>query len=489
MQKEQSFKASIGQDFIQMTILMLASVVAVYKSPSFVRDAFFLVPLYLAFKSKKDYFWFAYFFLLLQTPVYFFITKTQADLFRLPFYTIANGLSFTVSDLFLFVSLYKAYKSTEIRQFFFSKPLGFFIYYILFLSIPVSMVIGVDFGSFMNSLRSFFYYGFIFSFVKLIKDPKDIILFGYLLAPFCIGELVDQFHYLVTEKHLIQLMESRIEIKKHLASVSGGVRILPSGLMVMFYTIIFGGQIQGNKKYELFRGLGGILMLIVFLSFVLSNTRAWLTMAGVAIILFNVISGTLIKTVLQSSILVVLLISIVFYFGWIDFKFLEGVFERYSVVFNIIGGGTEGLNDYRNLDTFADRINNDIPRVLEAASVSPVIGVGLSRVYFENYSSDVGFVNTILTYGYIGFIFFLGMFLKLIYKLNQERKKVKKFNFLERRLLSSVFVAFSAIIVGYITTWDFFTFFPWKIFTVALLLGIADNVYSINSNRLSESTE
>lgn len=489
MQKEQSFKASIGQDFIYMTLLMFASVIAVYKSPGFVRDAFFLLPLYLSYKSKKDYFWFAYFFLLLQAPVYFFVTKTQADLFRLPFYTIANGLSFTVTDLFLFLSLYKAYMSSDLRQFFFSKPLGFFIYYILFLSIPISMVIGVDFGSFMNSLRSFVYYGFIFSFVKLIKDPKEIIRFGYLLAPYSIGELVDQFHYMLTEKHLIQLLESRIDINKHLASVSGGIRVLPSALMVMFYTILFGGQIQGNKKYELFRGLGGILMLIVFLSFILSNTRAWLTMAGIAILLFNFISGTLIKTVLQSSVLILILGSVVFYYGWIDMKFLEGVFDRYSVVFDIIGGGTEGLNDYRTLDTFGDRINNDIPKVLEAASVSPVIGVGLSRVYFENYSSDVGFVNTILTYGYIGFIFFFGMFLKLIYKLNKQRKRVKVFDLLERKLLASVFVGFTAIIVGYLTTWDFFTFFPWKIFMVALLLGIADSVYSLNQNKVVESTE
>jgi hypothetical protein len=57
--QESNFKKYVITDFMQMTALFIASVIAVYKLNHSLRDLFFLIPLALAFRSKNDYFWFA----------------------------------------------------------------------------------------------------------------------------------------------------------------------------------------------------------------------------------------------------------------------------------------------------------------------------------------------------------------------------------------------------------------------------------------------
>ena len=158
---DSNFKKDVLVDFMQMTALFLGSVVAVYRTSPAIRDLFFLIPLFLSYRSKKDYFWFAYFFILINAPAYLFVNRTQAAIFRLPFYTIMPKFSFSPMDLFLFIVIFKAFREKVRIKFFLNKPLEFFLIYIILVSIPVSFLLGTELQPFINTLRSFFFYGII----------------------------------------------------------------------------------------------------------------------------------------------------------------------------------------------------------------------------------------------------------------------------------------------------------------------------------------
>jgi len=192
--QENSFKKDVLIDFLQMAVLFLASVFVVYRSSPAIRDLFFLLPLALAFRSKKDYFWFAYFFILINAPASLFVNRTQDAIFRLPFYSVGGNLSFTPMDIFLFISIFKAIREKVKIKFFLNKPLEFFLIYLFLVSIPVSFLLGTELKPFINTLRSFFFYGIIFSYLRLIKDKEDILKFGYLMVPFTILIVFDQLY-------------------------------------------------------------------------------------------------------------------------------------------------------------------------------------------------------------------------------------------------------------------------------------------------------
>ena len=62
----------LAKDILGIIILFLLSILFVYKIGGYFKGIFFLFLLYLSFRSTKDYFWFAFFFVLINTPAFFF---------------------------------------------------------------------------------------------------------------------------------------------------------------------------------------------------------------------------------------------------------------------------------------------------------------------------------------------------------------------------------------------------------------------------------
>ena len=471
--QENNFKKEVISDFFQMTALFIASIIAVYKLNHTIRDLFFLLPLALAFRSKKDYFWFAYFFILINAPANFFVNRTQDAFFRLPFYSVVSGFSFTPMDLFLFISIFKAFQTNVKIKFKLNKPLEFFLFYLILVSIPVSFFLGTELKPFVNTLRPFFFFGIIFSYLRLIKSKEEILKFGYLLFPYAVLIIFDQMFLINMGSRFISVFDPSMIGVFVKNSISGDIRAVVQGILIVFYVLIFGFQIANHKKYELFPGFSSMAIFIPIGSFFLSATRSWMMIGVIAIVGYIFLSTKGYKLAIQMSIIGALLIIGLFSSGFIDEEFVGNITKRYEELGKIASSGN------LKQGTFADRIENDIPKVLKGVEYSPVLGVGMSKYMKRYYSNDVGFMNTLLIYGIIGFPIFLFFLFRYMFLLNKFRKSIF-FDDLEKSIFISLLLGFAGILTGYFFTWDFFSFYPEKVFFVSIIFATGDLVLELH---------
>ncbi|MEN8121835.1 MAG: hypothetical protein ABFS35_15900 [Bacteroidota bacterium] len=468
-----NFKKGVIVDTVQMIGLFLASVIAVYKTNQTIRDLFFLIPLVLAFRSKKDYFWFAYFFILVSAPASFFVNRYQAAMFRLPFYAIIPKFSLSPIDIFLFISIFKAIRTTVKIKFQLNKPLEFFLFYIIFVSIPVSFLLGTQLKPFINTMRSFFFFGIIFSYLRLINSKEEILKFGYLLFPFSILIIFDQLYVINMGSRLISVFDPSMLGVFVRNSMSGDIRAVVQGILIVFYTLIFGFQISNNKKYEIFPGFSTIAILLPIGSFFLSATRSWMVIGVIAILGYIVLSAKGVKFAVQMGAIGAFLIIGLFASGFIEKDFIDNINRRYFEL------GEMATSGNLRQGTFAGRIDEDIPKVLKGVAYSPVMGVGMSRYMKRYYSNDVGFMNTILIYGFVGFPVFLFFLFRYVFLLNKFRQN-QDYNLTEKGIFISLILGFAGIIAGYFFTWDFFSFYPEKVFFVSIVFATGDLVLELH---------
>jgi hypothetical protein len=479
--KENSFKSEVLTDFVQMSALFLGSVFAVYFTGPTIRDLFFLIPLILAFRSKKDYFWFAYFFLLINAPASLFVNRTQDAIFRLPFYSIIPKFSFTPMDLFLFISIFKAFRENAKVKFFLNKPLEFFLGYLFLVSIPISFLLGTELKPFINTLRSFFFYGIIFSYLRLVRDKEEILKFGYLMIPYTMLIVFDQLYVINEGSRFISLLDPSMIGVFVKNSISGDIRAVVQGILIVFYTLIFGFQINNGKKYEIFPGFSNLAIFLPIASFFLSATRSWMIIGVFAILGYIALSAKGLKFAIQVGTIGTILVIVLFSSGFIEQEFVDNINKRYFELGKMASSGN------LKQGTFADRIENDIPKVLKGLEYSPILGIGLSKYMKMYYSNDVGFVNTILIYGIVGFPIFLFFMFRYVYHLNRLRKN-DYFDQTDKNIFISLMLGFGGILTGYFFTWDFFSFYPEKVFFVSIVFATGDLVLELQErNELQET--
>ena len=209
--KEIGFKKQVGIDMLQMIGLFLASVYFVYFSSPLLRDLAFLIPLFLFWRSKKNYFWFAYFFILVNAPIGIFGNYYFAAEYRLPIYSVLPSMGFWVADLFVILALIKAILRGEKKEIVLAKPLKLLLVYLILITLPLTFIFGTDVATFANSLRSIFYYSVVISFFWLTNEIQDIYKFGYLLLPFAVLVVYDQLYTVMNGHHIISQIDNNFE--------------------------------------------------------------------------------------------------------------------------------------------------------------------------------------------------------------------------------------------------------------------------------------
>ena len=470
-------------DFWQMILLFSFSVYAVYYAPSFVNYAFFLVPLVLFWFSKKDYFWFGFYFILINAPAYLFYESSSEAVNRLPLYSLTSGISFSVFDLFVLISIAKVFKVNKFKSFTLTKSLRFLLLYLLFISIPMTIILGMEESSFFNNVRPFTYYLVVISFYFLIDDIKDVYKFGYLLVPYLLLIIFDQFFLITTGQLFISIVDphtSRIVVDD---SITGGIRAMFGGEILVFYVFLFGLQLTLMKKYEIFKGLSYLIIFIAFASIIISQTRSWLVMTAVVMFSYLLSNKNAVSNIFKLSIISGLIVIVLFSTQLISVDyFIDKIWPRFSSFFTAIKEGS--LSEF---DTAGSRIKSDWPHSIEGVMHSPVLGVGFSGKFRYYVNNDLGFINTILIFGFVGFLFFLNFIFMFFKKLNQYIKDHLQ-NIDSQVVIKSIKVIFIGMLVGYATTFDFFTVRQIeRIFFVSIVIAsgeIAINQIKNNSRKL-----
>lgn len=466
-------KKNIAYEFFLMSGLFFGSFAAVYLINGVFNYLYFLIPLYFFWKTEdKDYFWFAYFFIIMTQPAFFFAQKGSDAICRLPLYKLGPLGAFVPEDIFLILATVKAFLKGKTRKITVNKSFLYLGIYFFLVSVPITFLFGVeDFHRFLNSIRGVIYYFLLYGFIKLIKDEDELIKFGYLVSPYIFLILFNQFYILKFGKQFVDNYDPQGwgTINN---TVTGTVRAdvgLQTASILMLYVLIFSLQIKGQKRYELFSGFSDILTAAVILSLFVSATRMLTTVSITMVIIYGVLSekkqiGRLLKLFAVGAILVLGLQ----YADVLKEGYIANSLARFNIVFEAVQEKNVGKTD-----TFQSRLEDDYPRVLSGVAESPLLGVGLSDYYFELYSNDIGIPNTFLLLGGIGAILFLIYYAKITY---YYARYTRNFHNSEsnRNIACALLAGLCGIVLGYLTTYDFFSVLPNKIFFISILFGTAD---------------
>ena len=105
---------------------------------------------------------------------------------------------------------------------------------------------------------------------------------------------------------------------------------------------------------------------------------------------------------------------------------------------------------------------------------SPFVGTGFSGVFRNHENNDLGFVNTILIFGVVGFALFINFFVVFFRQLNQWVKHPWA-DANARAILNTTRMVLVEVLLGYATTYDFFTVRQIeRIYFVSILIGSAE---------------
>lgn len=457
------FGWQVGRDVILMICLLVMSFYAAYFASEDIARVFFLSLLVLFVLSKKNYFWFAFFFIIAQGPGHLFADFSAASSHRLPFYTFLAGMSFTPIDLFVLVALAKSLalgKKVTIRL---QKPLILLLLYIAFTLIMTSTLYGTNIDVIAWNIRWLFYYSVIVSFYYLVNDKKDVYLFAILVLPIVLFIFFTQVHFLVTGNEFVNLFSPGYR-SITLIVLTGSIRPMVGGILIVFFCYCFSILLLVDKEYALPHSYLYLTIAVALLSVFVSATRQWfvvfsLIFLGYVVFLRKKVLSTL---GIFGSILVV--VSALTYFSVIPSDaLLHSSWLRIQEVLSLARG------DISAVGTAQNRFMVQLPVLLQVIKRNPIIGYGFSNTTMVHYDNDLGFVNTILIFGLVGFLLHVNLFVHIFRLLVKSVRKIGDGNTCKGPLKTLVLI-WAGLLLIYLTTQDFFAFYFNKVFFVAVLI-------------------
>jgi hypothetical protein len=422
---ERSDSSAVIFSSVAISVLFALSVYMVYFAPIGVDKLFFAILLVMFWYSKADYFWFAFFIIISAYPGGLFKETTFTAVRRLPIYSPFSKISFTVLDLFLIISFFKALirgkRIGKIVDVFKIKNIAFFLPYVF----AISFFFGVTLKLFLNqSLRGLFFYTLFYSLPVLIRNKKEVYKFMTMFFPFVFFEIISQLYVVKTGNEFMDLFNPGSSVLI-IDSISGGVRVIAAGYLILRFAFIFAFILLENKD-RIVPKLYVILVILVSLSsVVISATRAAITMfLFIFIMYFFTIAKKKPHIILQVFVLgivIIFLLDIIKVFNLNEI--VETSYKRYVGAVRVDEGTVIAE------DTFDNRISLRLPLLLDAISRSPYIGYGFSDKYFEYYDGHLGgIIVGLLQVGIFGYIIYLIFIMNIFRKCFKYIRKLSHDN-------------------------------------------------------------
>lgn len=422
------------KELIAFFSLLFLSVGFIYFTPKVVYSTLALFILLAAWRSKKDYFWLAFFFILNDYPGGLFSGGLASDPNRIPLYTFAPGLSFTLTQLFylmLFLKIKKKYSDQFQPTNFFNPELKSIVILFIIL-IVLSPVMGFSLTSFSRIVQIGIALIIFYVFFKSIRSKEIFYRFLNLIFPFAFIALLLQLYSLVNGHQLITLF------KPSVTSIQGilGDEIpegwwsraieMPQVVFVCFagslFLLSFNEKLF-NRNYLIF------VNIFAFSSILLSATRSWSFSFIFAYFLFFLFNGKKVKEIFVFIFIGLLLATVLFFYSEPFQKQIFVSLDRLSTVEFILKGDITAGGTVRRFDlTSASVIDGFL-------SSTVILGAGFSEHFFKYANGHVGYHNMLLNSGIIGFGIFIFIIISL---LKFPFRFVKKYPQYSAKLKTSV---------------------------------------------------
>ncbi|MDD5362899.1 MAG: hypothetical protein PHN88_12250 [Ignavibacteria bacterium] len=399
---------------IGILVLFWISVLNVYVFPLGLDKVFFVFLLILFWVSKSNYFWFAFFIIIIYSPAGFFQESSAEDLRRLPIYNIFPRASLSIMDLFLIVALIKAFvkgKKPVFKDIIGMKSILLFAAY---LSI-ISLFYGVSMKSFIGQpLRGMFFYTIFISFPALVNTKRDTTKFLYMFFPFVFQELFSQGYLLYTGEYIQSLFHAdTVLIVYRDKLMYGSIRSLAPGYSIVVLAFVFSMILYDSadrmspKPYLL------IVMIICSISIFVSATRQSILMFAFMFILYVIfVTKSKPSFIVQLSIVLLLLLMIVDFTNILDLNY------TLSASFNRLTGAVQYQNGTLEAeDTLEFRLMVRLPNLWNHIKQSLILGYGFSDLYFEYYDGHIGGIMiALLQSGITGLVLYF-LYIVKIYRV------------------------------------------------------------------------
>lgn len=392
------------KEVLILWFLFALSVVVVYYMPSIAKYPYFISLLFLAYFSKKDYWWLAFFVILFAQIGGLFpeTARFEGAYQRIPVYGI-NPIRLPFYDLIVLMYFIKAYKRKSVRNVF-QKPLVLIAIYIGILYI-YSFFLGMSVDNHIRSIRAIMQFSLIYSLPKILNEKEHIYkLFSLLFFSI----------YIILLVTIIEIFTGF-----RLGSISGEtfkfgvnaehIRIFNSPFLLLLCYIIalFFFNSKENRVFKKNQLIS--IIIICFTLIVLTATRGWFIAFSVIIIISLVIYNyNLGKFTLYAIPFIIILVISINFIPQVS-TVVQSVTSRLSTIEyladgDLTAGGT------------LSRLTERMPRMLTKVKENPIIGFGFSKEFYEYSDNHVGPVHQLLQMGLIGIVLYLFLFYKIFIK-------------------------------------------------------------------------
>jgi len=472
-----------SKDNNQIMLLFLISIVSVYYLPFKVNQIVFLVYLFFAYKSKKDYLWIAFFFILIDAPGRLFEGGVITDIHRIPFYPIIAGITLSFEELFIFMYLLKTVVLKRKFRFIFKKDFTFLTIYTV-LVLVYSLVLGMSSDVMISTFRMLIPWSFIYIIVKLFVKESDFDKLNRLLFPFVFLALASQVYSYLTGNYFGRFLKGisldtnllllSAESEQASRAADSSIILIYCFTMALFY---LSPKRKAFPRYYLY-----IIIIFSMLSVFLSGTRGWIIafFSFLFLVLFTARKSKNIKHYISIGALATVVIGLFLFFFPLVKVQMKRVSDRVVTVVDLAEG------DITARGTLS-RLSQRGPKVLKKFKESPLLGWGFSTVYFENADRHVGHHNILLNVGIIGYIILNFIFFKwcmCMYRFSRFKPVQVNYGQNAIKILYFAFLAMYIIHSSSAQSWGFDIKIP-KVLFYTLLIAF----FSIIERSLKRQTK
>jgi len=443
---ERTWNKKYIKEFLLFVGLYIISIYIMYFTTKPIQLAFIIVLLLVFIRSKNNYFWLAFFFILFQAPAGIFSGGMSDFYGRLPLFTLLTGASFTTIEIFVFIAFIKALLMKTPVDIPFKIPLQCLAFYLIFVVIQ-SFLFGIGSSTIIYTCRILLFLTLFYTVPAFLKNREDYYFFILLVIPFIIVDFGGQLYELAAGHKPFKTLITDVQLLEA-SDTSGGLRTEIS-YFLNFLAILFSLFLLTLKE-RINKVLILAILSVSILSVLLTATRGWILSYGIMLILFFSLYINMIGKNIK----------------WIFISFVILVIILYSVP-EVKNQSVNALRRFSTMKSFfqgditaegtLSRLTNRGPLVMSYFYKNPLTGFGFSDTV--NSDSHVGNQNLLMTTGIIGYSLFMFLWLNFSYKLLLTAKRLS-YNNPYKKALKVLVIGLVGILIIHSTSTQIFGYDP-----------------------------
>jgi hypothetical protein len=401
----------LQKDTRLLLALLLTSFVSVYFLPELVNKVVFLLILATALRTKLDYVYLVWFFIINDAPGRLFSVSSSIESMRIPLYSLSSGISISFQDFFLFVYLFKVIQIDKKQLIVFKKPI---VYFFLFAGLLMiySMLLGTSFKNIFLNLRLLLPWAFLIIIPYYIPNKYILFRVSYLIFPVVFFGLFSQFFSYSSGSYFDNSLRGVGQSKYLLIDTDENASRSYSNIYVGFFIFINALYFYYNRYFENKKTYFAIIIFASILSAFLTATRGFIL--SYLVVIFGIflifsIQKEFYRFLRFSAIALVALLILLVAYPIVNVQ-LQRSYDRFLTMESLVQGDITAGGTLSRLDSRA-------PKVMKKYWENPILGWGFSDEYHRYSDGHVGNHNLLLSVGIIGFLFLIGIYSSFIRKI------------------------------------------------------------------------